>query len=81
MIRKTVRGLFALSLGCGAYLGYKTFKKSQRHPPILRYNQNLEVREDKNNVMYDLKSRDQHLQEVSNTEYDLLIIGTSLNFK
>jgi hypothetical protein len=76
MFRKTAfRALLAVAGGGASFLGYKAYQKSVRHPPILKYATNDHVKFEKDTIQYKLKSRDDHINEASTSEYDVLIIG------
>jgi hypothetical protein len=75
MIRAALKAVFALNVGTAAYIGYKSYIKSQHKQPLLQYTQVDDLKDEKNKVMYNLKSRDQHLQEAQSNNYDVLIIG------
>ena len=78
MIRAALKTVFALNIGTAAYIGYKTYKKNQPQKPLLQYTQVDDLKDEKNKVMYNLKSRDQHLNEAQSIDYDVLIIGKQL---
>lgn len=78
MIRAALKAVIALNVGTAAYIGYKTYKKTQHKSSLLSYTQVDDLRDEKNKVMYNLKSRDQHIKEAKSTDYDVLIIGNHL---
>ncbi len=75
MIRAALRAVFALNVGIAGYIGYKSYKKNQHQTPLLQYTHVDDLKDEKNKVMYNLKTRDQHLKEAQNGDYDVLIIG------
>ena len=80
MFRKTAfRALLAVTGGGASYLGYKAYQKSVKHPPILKFATNDQVKFEKDAIQYNLKSRNDHINEASTSEYDVLIIGDLTN--
>jgi hypothetical protein len=73
--RAAFKTLFALNVGAFSYLGYKTYQKSQKHPPTLKFVSNDQLKFDKNAIQYNLKNRNDHIKEAASTEYDVLVIG------
>ena len=66
----------AVGLGIGSLIGYKAYKKSIKYPPNVRYPINEDIKLEKSKVEYNLKSREDHLKEAIQTDYDILIIGS-----
>lgn len=70
-----VKTLTVAGVGTGALIGYKTYRKSEKHPQLLSYHTFDEAKFDKTTMQFNLKSREEHLNEAMNNEYDLLVIG------
>ncbi len=77
LLKKISQATAFISLGLGSAIFYKAISKSKNHPQFISYVNNEEARFDKSQVEYKLKSRDDHLKEAQETEYDLLVIGKS----
>lgn len=76
MLKRAVfRTFLALNVGAASYLGYKAYQKSVKHPPLMKFTANDQLKFEKNAIQYNLKNRDDHVKEASSTEYDVLIIG------
>ena len=75
LLSRLTKGLGLLGLGAGSYVGYKTYRKSVSHFPWVEYAGNDEALYDKSVMKYNLKSREDHLKEAQQTEYDILVIG------
>ena len=75
LFSRLVKASAFLGLGTCSLIGYKAYRKSLKHPNLIKYNVDENAKYDKNNVEFKLKSRDDHLKEALQTEYDVLIIG------